>query len=49
LKVTPARAILRTPEREEEIVLEMERKGDTVIVNVPADIFSGYAFIALEE
>ena len=48
LKITPARAILRTPEREEEIVLSLKKNGDALTVDVPAELFSGYALIALE-
>ena len=48
LAVPPARAILRTPEREEELILPIEHNEDTLAVNLPAGIFSGYAMIALE-
>ena len=48
LTITPARAILRTPEREEEITLLLERDGDALCVSIPDGVFSGYAMITLE-
>ena len=48
LSVTPTRAVLRTPELEEEISLSLSRVNDAWCVIVPAGLFSGYAMICLE-
>ncbi len=48
LTVSPTRVIVRTPEREDEVVLPIERKNGALTVEIPAGIFSGYALVAFE-
>ncbi len=46
--VSASRAFLRTPERNEELSLDMSVNGSRAEITVPADIFSGYALVAVE-
>jgi hypothetical protein len=48
LPFVPTKATLCTPERDEEISLPIVQKDGALCVNVPADTFAGYAFIAIE-
>ena len=48
LPFLPTRAKLCTPERDEELSLSIEQDGDALRINVPANVFAGYAFVALE-
>ena len=47
LSVAPTRAVLCTPERSDELILPIENNG-TLSVSIPADVFAGYAMVALE-
>jgi hypothetical protein len=48
LPFLPTRAKLCTPECDEELSLSIEQDGDALRINVPANVFAGYAFVALE-
>ena len=49
LSFTPTRAVLRTPEHEEEISVVIEKCGDAWNIRVPAGSFAGYALVTLEK
>ena len=43
------KAILLTPERQEEVEISCEDCGGLLYVTVPGGLFSGYALVAVEE